>query len=389
MSSLALIFSRFRYFSAAWVFASLNIMIGTWVLYIPLVKDKLQLDDGQLGVALFFFALGTFFSIPLVPYLTKRFGVGRCTAVGVILFAMAFTIPIQTTSYVWLCVALAVSGSLSGFTDVAMNAMVTEIEKEDKVSFMSASHGFFSLGGVIGAGIGSLFLTSFQVPLGHLVAAAILVIVTNLLLMKHYIGQQSEVSSTEDSTYSFRQVLPLAGLAFIALIIMGSEGAIEHWSKLFLLDVVAAPSDTIAGYGFIAFSALMTLGRFLGDAISERIGSYSIILYGTALGVVGYVLVLTGFLWLTILGFGVIGLGFSVIIPELFRIAGNAKGISSAAAISFVSGMGFIGFLSGPVILGFISKSSSLWMSFLFLSIAAGISLLMSVRMKWRQGSMR
>jgi len=52
-------------------------MIGTWVLYIPHMKEKLALDDGQLGVALFFYALGTFLSIPTVPYLTKKYGVGR------------------------------------------------------------------------------------------------------------------------------------------------------------------------------------------------------------------------------------------------------------------------------------------------------------------------
>ena len=65
MRSLRLLFSNLRYFAPAWVFASLNIIIGTWVLYIPYVKDKLRLDDGQLGLVLFFLALGTLTMIPI------------------------------------------------------------------------------------------------------------------------------------------------------------------------------------------------------------------------------------------------------------------------------------------------------------------------------------
>lgn len=385
MSSLALILSRLRYFSPVWVFASLNIMIGTWVLYIPHVRSKLALDDGQLGIALFFYALGTFFSIPTVPFLTKRFGVGKCTSIGVLLFVLSFLLPIQATSYVWLCAALFLTGALSGFTDVAMNALVSEIEKEEGVSFMSAAHGFFSLGGVLGAGLGGILLTVLDIPLWHMIYVGAFVILTNLLLMRFYNFQKSIVSEKETTSYSFKQIIPLISLAFIALIIMGSEGAIEHWSKLFLMDIVEAPTETLAGFGFIAFSAMMTLGRFLGDAISEKIGSYNIILYGTLLGLLGYGLVLTGFLYSTITGFGIIGLGFSVIIPELFRLAGNTEGISSSAAISFVSGVGFFGFLVGPVVLGLISKSSSLWMSFLSLCILASLAAVLAFSLKMKK----
>ena len=39
-----------------------------------------------------------------------------------------------------------------------MNTLVTEIEKEDKVHIMSVNHGFFSIGGFLGAGIGGFFI---------------------------------------------------------------------------------------------------------------------------------------------------------------------------------------------------------------------------------------
>ena len=61
---------------------------------------------------------------------------------------------------------------------------------------------------------------------------------------------------------------------------MGSEGAIEHWSKLYLQNIVQISSEKISGFGFVAFSITMTLGRFFGDAISKRFGSVSIIIAG-------------------------------------------------------------------------------------------------------------
>ena len=360
-------------------------MVGTWVIYIPHIKEKLQIDDGQLGIAMFCYALGTFFSIPLVPFMVKKYGVGRCTGVGILLFALSFLLPIQATTHIFLCAALFLTGSLSGFTDVAMNALVTEIEKEDDVKFMSVSHGFFSLGGVIGAGIGGLLLSYFEIPLWHMAIATTFVIVTNLLMMKFYSSQVSFINKEENGGYNMRQILPLMSLAFIALIIMGSEGAIEHWSKLFLMEEVDVSSEVVAGYGYIVFSAMMTLGRFLGDGISSRIGSYNIIIGGTALGSLGYLLILSSSLHMTIAGFGILGLGFSVIIPELFRVAGNYNQVSSATAISFVSGIGFTGFLLAPVILGFIAKHYNLTMSFMSLCGVALVALVIAIGIKFQQ----
>jgi len=151
VNSLRLILSNKSYFSPAWVFASLNIMIGTWVLYLPHVKNKLNLNDAQIGVALFCVALGALLIIPSIPYLNKKFGVGRSTKIGIVLFALSFNLPLIAPSYVTLCIALFLTGMCSGFTDVSMNALVSTIEKNDSLHIMSAAHGFFSLGGFLGA----------------------------------------------------------------------------------------------------------------------------------------------------------------------------------------------------------------------------------------------
>ena len=379
MGSLKLILSDLRYFSIAWVFCSLNIMIGTWVLYIPYVKDKLGLNDAQIGIALFCLALGILLFLPLVPYLTKKVGLGKYTLLGIVLFAVAFTGPLWAVNYTLLCASLFLVGIFSGSTDVAMNAVVSQIEKEEGINMMSSAHGFFSLGGVIGGSIGTFLMVFFSKPVYHMLVMALLVILLNLWLSKHYFNIIETRDATEEKRRSgIHKLRPLFVIAFIAFVIMSSEGAIEHWSALYLVEVVKVSSDNLAGLGFIFFSVAMTIGRFFGDGISAKIGSVKTILIGCFLACAGYLLILYKELAVAVIGFGIIGTGLSVIIPELFRMAGKAKGISASAAISFVSGMGFLGFLLGPIVLGFISNAFSLVKSFLTLLGLTVLALIIS-----------
>jgi fucose permease len=370
MKSLLVILSNVRYFAVSWVFSSMNILIGTWILYLPHIKMKFGLNDSQVGLALFFTACGLIVSIPFVPYLNKKIGTGRSTKIGVIILALLFNFPLLAPNYTLLCVGLFLTGIFSGFTATSMNALVSIIEKSDKQNFMSAAHGFFSLGGFIGAGIGSFLITRFSNPSYHMLLMSSFVILTTYLLSDNYkdiIEPRQEKSAK--NTNIFKNIKPVLGLSVIAFIIMFNEGAVEHWSNLFLFDIVQV-SESKAGLGFVIFSLAMTLGRFLGDGVSKKIGAIRTISYGCIVALVAYSLILVANFYLSVLGFGVLGLGISVIIPEIFRLAGKTKHLNTSVAISVVSGIGFIGFLIGPVLLGFISNLSTLIMSYIFLLIS-------------------
>lgn len=374
MDSLRLILSDRRYFAPAWVFASLNIIIGTWVLYLPHIKTKFGINDAEIGVALFCTALGLLISIPFVPFVNQKIGVGRSTQIGVIIFALAYNLPVIAPTYQTLCAGLFTAGFFSGFTDVSMNALVSTIEKTEKKHFMSAAHGFFSLGGFIGAALGSVFIGLFSNPTLHMLMVCSFIILTNLVLAKYYSGIKEVATSKNEQKNILKNIRPLFGLSLVAFIIMINEGAVEHWSNLFLFDIVNV-SESKAGLGFIAFSLCMTIGRFLGDGISQKIGSIKIIVYGCVIAFAAYFLVITSNLFLAVLGFGILGLGLSVVIPELFRLAGQTKGVPASVGISIVSGIGFSGFLVGPLLLGLISNSTSLIWSFTFLSFSVILAL--------------
>jgi MFS family permease len=385
LNSLVIILSKLRYFGPAWVFASLNIMIGTWVLYIPLVKENLKLDDAQVGIALFSLALGTLVMIPIASKISSYFGLGKTTLFALTTFAVLFLFPVIMPTFVSLCISLFLIGLLSCLTDICMNALVSELEQEDGVHIMSAAHGFFSLGGVIGAGIGTLIISYIKIPFIHMMYAMAFVVLTNLIVAKSYFKVKGKAIQRDKKGFDLKLLRPLLGLTIIAFIIMGSEGAIEHWSKLYLQEIVMVVSENIAGVGFVAFSVAMTLGRFFGDAISKRFGAIKLIIGGTLVAMVGLSLVLSAQLVYVIIGFGLVGLGFSIIIPELFRLAGKTPGISSTEGISFVAGFGYVGFLISPPLLGFLSKLKSLKLSFLALLVATAIALITAIIIQRRR----
>lgn len=360
MKSLQLIFSNPRYFAPAWVFTTLNIWFGTWAIYIPTVKEKLDIDKADLGIALFCLSLGVFAIFPLAPKIINRLGVGKATWVGVLLGSITAIFPLLAPNYFSLAVTLFLFGAANGLTDIAMNTLVTEIEKEDKQNFMSAAHGFFSLGGVV-VGLGSFLIPIIGNPALHMGITVGIAFLINLFFFRHYINIKAAPQETE--AFNLKLFKPLLLLGLISFVAFGSEGAIVDWSGLYLKEITLAP-EALIGSGFLAFSIAMTLGRFLGDGISARIGSIKIVVLGATVALLGYFLVLSEHTLLAIVGFALNGLGFSVIVPELFRIGGNVKGVESAQGVSFIAGSGYSGFLLGPVILGFVAESASLTHSF-------------------------
>ncbi|MFD2828700.1 MFS transporter [Leeuwenhoekiella polynyae] len=374
MKALRLVFSDLRYFTPVFLFATLNIIFGTWAIYIPEITSKLAISEGELGFAVFFMALGTLSMIPFVPKIIQFLGVGKTALIAILGFCSVFLGPFLVETYFFLCASLFVVGLFSGLLDVTINTLVTEIEKRDEVHFMSVSHGFFSLGGMLGAGIGSLLIPYLAIPWQHMASVSLLLIFANLILCSNYLHLKTTEAESEGSL-KLRNLRPLIGLALIGFLVMAAEGAIVDWSALYL-EKVSLAAATLVGLGYTIFNGTMALGRFFGDAISARFGSRFIMIVGCFVATLGFGLVLTETTMIVLAGFGLVGIGLSIVVPELFRYSGNLKGIQASEGISFIAGTGFVGLLLGPVFLGFLAETFSLKGSFIALlsfTLIAGI----------------
>lgn len=380
MKALRIIFSSWRYFAPAFLFATLNIIYGTWAIYIPKIMQVLSISEGELGFAVFFMALGTLCTIPFVPRIITFLKLGRTTLLAVLGFCLVFLGPFLSVTYMQLCASLFIVGIFSGLLDVTINTLVTEIEKQDQIHFMSVSHGFFSLGGMLGAGIGSLFLDIVTFPLYHVVIVVILMVLINLALARFYLRIDATKDEQEGS-FKLKNLCPLIGLAAIGFLVMASEGAIVDWSALYL-EKVTLSSLVLAGLGYTIFNGMMALGRFFGDAVSAAYGSRLILIVGCLTATLGFGLTLTAITGWALIGFGFVGIGLSLVVPELFRYSGKLKGIQAAEGISFIAGTGFAGLLIGPVFLGFLAETFNLKGSFIALMSFTAAAALLAMTLK-------
>jgi MFS family permease len=174
----------------------------------------------------------------------------------------------------------------------------------------------------------------------------------------------------------------LIGLAIVGFIIMMGEGAIADWSAIFIKDYLNGTA-AVAGLGFAGFSLTMAFGRFIGDSIIPKYGSRNIIQVGSALGVIGLALVIfIPNIYVAILGFAIVGLGFSCVVPILFSAAAKVPGIASGTGIAAVTTSGIFGFLIGPPSIGFIANELGLTLALGCVMILAGLAVVLSSQIK-------
>lgn len=370
---------KLEIFPYAQLYLSLSIMFGTWVIYIPHITEKLNMDEGQLGIALFFAAFGSISSLPFGKKIVAYLGEGKASLISILTVAIFISSLFIAPNYYWLCFSMFLFGINSGVMQVAINSLVATVERERNVNIMSTCHGFFSLGAMISAGFGTILVVLLNNPLIHILLALSLVVLLQIIYKKkfyHIIDKAKDSKNVPTKSAIKNKTLWLIGA--IAIIGMISEGAIADWSGLYLKDIANTNSNYL-GLGYAGFSLAMTIGRFSGDYLSSRFGAWQIILAGYILALIGFSLVLLGHPLVSIMGFFTVGLGFSIIVPEVYRLSANIEGVNPASGIAFMAGVGYVGFLTGPVILGFLAEHFGLQISFSVLLVSVFLGLILSI----------
>jgi len=339
------------------VFAINSFLVGQWIIKIPEVKDNLGMTEGELGLVLLGMPIGSLAIMPFIGWFIHHWGAGKTTFFTALFYCVTILVPVFMPTFWWLAISLIAAGAAMGSMDVAMNAGAAAVEKNYKNNIMSTCHGLFSLGGGLGAGFGSV-LAGFGLPsFIHLPALGFLAVVSILLLSRALF----RIKETEYSGSSFAlPSKPVIGLALIGFCILIGEGAMADWTAVYLKDYLAA-GTLVAGLGFTGFSVGMTIGRFSGDYVIPLWGSRKIVQGGALLAAVGLsVGLVMDVPLMAILGFTLVGLGFSCVVPVLFSAAARVPGVAPGTSIAAVTGLSYTGFMLGPPLIGFIADEFDL-----------------------------
>ena len=371
MNSIKFFYQNSKYFASAFLYSCFSLIFSTWVTYIPQIAEKLGITEGRIGKAIFFSALGAFFMIRICRHIIDRVGVGRYAFFALIVYCAFFYGPFLAYSYNTLCLSLFLFGMASSSFAISLNSLTATIEKQDEIYIMSRSHGFWSIGGMIGAATGSFVAVLLHNPILHITILVTIILLVQTKLKSHYYSRKGEQLIQEKPKQ--KNMKPLYVIAVVGLVMMVSEGAIADWGALYLKKIILLNLKYI-GFGYAAFSSAMMIGRFTGDSLSKKLGSWQLITYSSLIGILGFLLILILNPIISVLGFFIVGLGFSVVVPEVYRLASNIEGIKTADGVSFIAATSNIGFLVGPVLLGFIAELNSLHLSFIVLTIFVSLA---------------
>jgi predicted MFS family arabinose efflux permease len=151
---------------------------ASWASRIPQIRDSLAVSPAQLGFILLCVAAGSIMSIPLAGTIVGRFGEARTVAImsailacGVLLVGIGTTVGVPP-----VCAGLVLVGFGNGAWDVAMNVQGAAVERDLSRSIMSRFHAGFSVGTVVGAGVGAAMVALGIGVMPHLIVVAGLVV---------------------------------------------------------------------------------------------------------------------------------------------------------------------------------------------------------------------
>ena len=363
------IFPQSRQAVAA-LFLANGYVVGSWASLIPEFKIRLGVDESGLGLLILAFGIGSLIAMPICGAIVAKAGsqklvLGLSTVLIIVLMALmhAPNIPLAA-------LAMVLAGGMIGGMDVAMNANAVSVERDMHKAIMSSCHGFWSLGGFAGAGLGGLMIAEFGVEMHVLIVTAIVALMIGFAWHK----TMDDAAELSDDIKQPKAGLPRSALPYLigamALACMIPEGSVVDWSALYLRQELGA-DVAMSGFAFAAFSATMAVMRFLGDGIRNRLGAVLTLRLSAIFAGAGLVIASMAYVTeVAILGFAVAGIGVANLVPIAFSAAGNLPGYAPGVAISVATFMGYSGILFMPSLIGFIAVHTGF--AIIFMALATG-----------------
>lgn len=348
-------------------------LLATWIVRVPDIADHFGLEVGDVGIAIFGLALGAFAGF----LVAGRLLLTRESRFVALVFSLICANGLAILSFAWSATSLFFLLMIFGFgyggLNVAMNAHAVEVDQLFERDWMNVFQGSFSIGGLIGAIYGGIIIAS-NVPfqLHMLLTAAIAPVAIYAIYRASLPYKQPQSEGSDPPALLAPPSRAVLGLAAIALCSSIGEGAMADWGSLYLereLGVV----DPAGVLGFASFSLCMAVGRIGSSFLLGKLSPQALVRIASLVSFAGLA---TGLAinepLSVIIGFGLTGLGLSVMIPRAYAAVENLPEETQTGAISSVVTLGYSGFVFGPPILGALAHLTSLRTSLFLVACCAG-----------------
>ena len=330
--------------------------VGLWTIRIPTIKDQIQTDYLGIGYIFATFAMGSiiamFFASKMIRNTSCRIILIYCGLFqGLLWLPTAFIKNLE----IFMIIAF-IFGLCFGAFEIALNLYASNLEKREKKSMMSGFHAFWSLGVLFGSVATSLFLEWKISFLNNILVYVIILLPINLLFVFNLIEDQKSSESDKKNIFFIWPIIIFL-LAIIAMANALTEGSVDAWGALYMRDYIKVDGFQI-GLATISFNIFMVLGRLSGDWFRDKLGVYKLLIILFCLTILSLIILMFfNSIVLSILGFAILGMGTSSIIPIAYSLAGKIKGIEGSVGITIVSIAVYGTFMGAPASLGLLANA--------------------------------
>lgn len=335
-------------------FAGLGLCWGAFAAFVPDIKAGLGASDALFGTLLLGSAIGLVTAMWLAPWVDARLG-RLAMPVATVSLGIAFLFPGLAGHAVAFAIAMAAVGVCSGLTDVVMNARVSDLEVTHRRTLMNLNHAAFSFAYAASA-VATGVAREMELPPVALFAGVAVVIALAapfMVMPVRVVDGEAEGTAFPTSLVAWG-----GGIVLVAFLV---ENAMEGWSALHIERTLGGGASEGA-FGPAILGLTMGFGRLAGQVVAERIREQVLLNGAACLGGVGMILAAVAPVpSVAYLGFGISGLGVSVIAPTALALVGrHVSSASRTRAISRAAVIGFLGFFIGPPLIGAVSEATSL-----------------------------
>lgn len=339
--------------------------LAVWAPLVPYVRERIEMSDALFGVLLLCIGIGSLSWMPLSGLLVSRLGI-RTVVLGAVALLGVALVGMALADSVWLmALALFCFGGSLGVIDVVLNIQSVLVETAVGRRMMSNFHGMFSLGAIVGALAMTLQLSmGLSAEFGTLSMTAV-VVIANLSVARGFLPNRAPGGGL--AFVRPRGLVLLAGLLCFAVYL--AEGAVLDWSALYLTGEKSL-EVSLGGLGYAAYTLMVTIARFGGAPVINRLGPARVIALGGLVAALGIALTLSTSSWpLALLGYGLCGLGCANVAPVLISSLSRQTIMPMHTAVTVATTIGFAGVLAGPALMGVVAQLFSLGAAFFMLML--------------------
>ncbi len=338
----------------------------------PVMHRDLSVPISYMGIISMVISGGTVISSLLSDKLTRKFGTQKVTVVSVFLTAAAL-LGFSFSNQFWMLILFAVPyGVGAGAIDAALNNYIALHYSSRHMSWL---HCFWGVGTIVSPFIMSYALTNSTWNFGYRLIGFIQMGIGLLLLFTLPVWKVNPKKTESDNQKAgLISVLKIKGVPSLLLgffAYCAAEATAMNWASTYLVEVKDIATDRAARFASLFYIGL-TVGRFLGGFIMNRLGDRKMILIGTGILACGIILLLlpTKNATVSLSGLIIIGLGCAPIYPCIIHSTPNNFGAeNSGVIIGIQMASAYIGSTFMPPLFGLLGNLVSFSIFPFFLAV--------------------